>query len=278
MLHHYDKQARMNSFTYAGDGTHLGVALKDIGHQKTLPFHSYGPAVRDYWLIHIIVAGKGQFVKGGEVRMLGAGDCFIIRPMEVTTYISDGDEPWEYYWIGFQGEEAKRLADYALPSTISTSKAGKDAIASLISFYNAFEAGITLDELTTVSRLYEFLSHLKNSIAPADMLKPDIVSTALRYLENNYFRDISISGLAAELGVTRSYFTALFTEKTGKSPYNYLTELRLDKAKDLLTGSDLRVSEVAYSVGFAGIERFSDMFKKYTGHSPLGYRKQEKGV
>ena len=59
MLHHYNKQERMNSFTYAGDDIHLGINLKDIGHQKTLPFHSYGPAVRDYWLIHVIAEGKG---------------------------------------------------------------------------------------------------------------------------------------------------------------------------------------------------------------------------
>ena len=77
--------------------------------------------------------------------------------------------------------------------------------------------------------------------------------------------------------MTRSYFTVLFSEKTGKSPYNYLTELRLEKARSLLKNSDLRVSEVAYSVGFAGLERFSDMFKRYTGKSPVAYRKSERG-
>ena len=273
MLHHYNKQERMNSFTYAGDDIHLGINLKDIGHQKTLPFHSYGPAVRDYWLIHVIAEGKGQFVKGGEVHMLGKGDCFIIRPMEVTTYISDGEEPWEYYWLGFSGDDAKKLADYALPEEVCAAKAGKEAFTSIVSFYNAFAAGREPDELTIVSRLYEFLAQLRKSIAPDKATKQDIVSVALQYPEKNYFRDINISRLAAELGVTRSYFTALFTEKTGSSPYNFLTALRLEKAKSLLSESELRVSEVAYSVGFAGIERFSDMFKKYFGQSPLAYRK-----
>lgn len=277
MLHHYNKQERMNSFTYTGEETRLGVALRDIGHQKTPPFHSYGPAVRDYWLIHVITAGKGKFVKGGEIRELSAGDCFIIRPMEVTTYMADGEDPWEYYWVGFQGDEAGRLAEYALPENVCTAKAGREAVSSLISFYNVFDGDTDPGELEILAKLYEFLALLKNSIAPEKTVKPDIASTALKYLENNYFRDINISRLASELGVTRSYFTVLFSEKTGKSPYNYLTELRLEKARSLLKNSDLRISEVAYSVGFAGLERFSDMFKRYTGKSPVAYRKSERG-
>lgn len=272
MLHHYDKESRLNSFTSAGEESRLDINLKDIGHHLTPPRHEYGPAVRDYWLIHVVASGRGRFIKNGIETELGAEDCFIIRPMEVTTYIADENNPWEYYWVGFRGAAAKKLAEFALPENMSSAHAGKEALSSLITFYNTMSSDRNPGELEMVARLYEFLALLKKNIAPDKENKPDIVYIARRYLENNYFRNISVSRLAAELGVTRSYFTEIFTEKTGCSPYSYLTGLRIEKARALLENSDLRVSEIAYSVGFAGIERFSDMFKKYTGMSPVAYR------
>lgn len=276
MINYYDKSNKINAYKYAGEAKFQDVYLCDIGYHKTPPLHEYGQAVRNYWLIHVIASGKGKFIKKGVETQLGAGDCFIIRPMEVIRYVADEKEPWEYYWLGFKGNAAKSLAEFALPEYISTAPAGKEALLSLVAFYDELTSGRKPGDLETLARIYEFLGLLKKNIAPDNESKSDIVYTALRYLENNYFQNVNVSRLAAELGVTRSYFTSLFTEKTGLSPYNYLTELRVGKARDLLENSDLRISEVAYSVGFSGLERFSEMFKKYTGLSPVAYRNSKK--
>ena len=92
MLHHYDKESRLNSFTSAGEESRLDINLKDIGHHLTPPRHEYGPAVRDYWLIHVVASGRGRFIKNGIETELGAEDCFIIRPMEVNTIGWDSAE------------------------------------------------------------------------------------------------------------------------------------------------------------------------------------------
>jgi AraC-like DNA-binding protein len=104
----------------------------------------------------------------------------------------------------------------------------------------------------------------------------DAVSSAVNFMENNYFRPIDVSTIASEMGISRSHFTTLFTSAMGLSPYNYLLKLRIAKAEKLLIERpSLTVTEVAYSVGFSGVERFSEMFKKYTGFSPLVYRKKK---
>lgn len=63
--------------------------------------HSFGPAVREYFLLHYVVRGKGIFRRGKREYTLQAGEIFVIRPGEVTYYEADMRDPWEYMWAGF---------------------------------------------------------------------------------------------------------------------------------------------------------------------------------
>ena len=63
----------LNSYFGVPDGPSFGVYLRDIGFHKTSPCHNFGPAVRDYWLIHVIKSGKGWFMKSGVKTTLSAG-------------------------------------------------------------------------------------------------------------------------------------------------------------------------------------------------------------
>ena len=192
--------------------------------------------------------------------------------MEVTTYCSDETDPWQYYWLGFQGEYAAKLAAYALQGNISYAKVGGETLNSLESLYRKFSLRNGGDPLEFNAGMFDFLAKLKNSVSPVQKSAPDVVDEAVKYIENNYFRAVSITAIADMLGVTRTYFTTNFTQKKGVSPYAYLTDYRIKKAKSLLLDSDLRISEIAYSVGFSGVERFSDMFRRHVGVSPTEYR------
>ncbi len=267
------KRELFASFFGVPSGPSLGVYLRDLGYHKTPPSHNFGPAVRSYWLIHAIKSGKGWFMKDGVKTSLSEGDCFIIRPMEVTTYCSDPDDPWEYYWVGFNGENAAALADYAF-SDVSHAHVGAEVVTAASSLYYKYRSKKSVGSLESLSGLYDFLAKLKQSVTPDPDNTPDVIADAVVYIENNYFRPVNITTLADSLGVARAYFTTEFTKRTGVSPYAYLTDYRIKKAQSLLSDSDLRVSEIAYSVGFSGVERFSDMFKRKTGLSPVEYRRR----
>ena len=273
MLQRKGNHLNFESFCGIPGGPSFGVYIRDIGFHKTPPLHVYGPAVRDYWLIHVVKTGKGWFMKDGIKTPLSAGDCFFIRPMEVTTYCSDESEPWQYFWVGFNGKFAAELAEFAL-SGVSTAHVGKQSIAAIEALYRKYDSQESVNALETLSGLYEVLAKIKNSVSPEQKSPTDVVDEAIRYVENNYFRSVSISALADALGVARTYFTTEFTQRTGVSPYAYLTDYRIAKARELLAESDLRVSEIAYSVGFSGVERFSDMFRRRTGLSPTEYRRR----
>jgi hypothetical protein len=102
----------MDSFKFTFRSTNLenlGLAVYNTGYQKCDSQHKWGPATRDHYLIHYISAGKGVFKYGGTSYSLSTGDMFLIFPGQISSYEADSGDPWEYYWVGFNGTEAQRL-------------------------------------------------------------------------------------------------------------------------------------------------------------------------
>ena len=251
----------MHAFGFNPDSP---VYVVDIGWHKTPPKHLFGPAVRPYYLLHLIVKGKGSLEEGGKVHKLEAGSAFLIRPDETTTYWSDEKEPWEYYWISFYGHHADELMKItANERFVPCGKSG------VIALQNALTGTIS-DDLEALHCLFTVLRSIHK---PLKQTAPDPIATTTHYLENNYFKDVDIGQLASQLGFSRAYFSTLFQKRTGESPYHYLTKIRLQKAKEYLRAGNLGIEEIAFSVGFSCVSRFSELFKKYEGVSPLQYRK-----
>ena len=98
------------------------------------------------------------------------------------------------------------------------------------------------------------------------------VKKALAYINDNYGKRLQIQEIAAYTGLSRSYFTRLFSSETGQSPYDYILNARIRSAKEMLTGSHLRVSEIARKCGFVNTSHFVKMFREITGQTPSVFR------
>jgi len=88
------------------------LAIYQCGHEKCVQGH-FVHAVRNHYIIHYIVDGKGTYFSGGKKFELSKGDGFLIIPSVNTVYQACDDDPWEYYWVGFYGTEASKLLQYA---------------------------------------------------------------------------------------------------------------------------------------------------------------------
>lgn len=240
------------------------IRVVEMGCHKTPPSHAFGPAVRPYYLLHLVEKGEGYIERNGIKYVLFAGDAFLIRPDEVTLYCSDEHDPWEYRWIAFDGDFAKTLMEHTTDRLCMKYKK-----SGLLALQQANNSEI-LDYLDCLNTLYEVLNSIKTTTFPVET---NSISAALQYLENNYFRPVNVAELADRFGFSRAYFSTLFTKCTGETPYNYLTKIRIEKAKRYLEQTRHSVEEIAYSVGFNSLQRFSDAFKRLIGVSPLQYRK-----
>ena len=102
--------------------------------------------------------------------------------------------------------------------------------------------------------------------------KSTVVKIILEYFDNNYMNIISLDDMSRNMYLSSVYISKVFKEKTGESPINYLINLRLEKAKDLLISTESQIKSIAQSVGYSDAYYFSKLFKKYYGHSPCKFR------
>lgn len=105
----------------------------------------------------------------------------------------------------------------------------------------------------------------------------EILRKACAYIEENYHRpEITLHDVASHVAMSNNHFCTVFSQEMGKTFIEYLTELRMGKAKDLLRTSDVRSSDLAVAVGYNDPHYFGYLFKKYVGMSPRNFRKEER--
>lgn len=106
----------------------------------------------------------------------------------------------------------------------------------------------------------------------------DIIQMAKEEIETTYMEeDISLNKVATRVGMSPSYFSSIFSKEMGKTFVEYLTETRIEKAKELLVCTSMKTSQVGYEVGYKDPHYFSYIFKKIQGCSPKDYRAKRKG-
>ncbi len=96
------------------------LSIFNCGHEYCQPGHTWGPGVRDHYLIHLVVAGKGVYQVNGAAYNLQEGDLFLAKPNQLITYAADETDPWEYYWVGFNGACANKLVQQTPFSDVQT--------------------------------------------------------------------------------------------------------------------------------------------------------------
>ena len=115
------------------------------------------------------------------------------------------------------------------------------------------------------------------SVSKIDTIETDVTIKAKRYLADHYDDEkLTLSDVAQYVGLSEKYFTNRFSKETGETFSNYLTQLRIQKAKELLRTTTFKSYEIGEMVGYHNAEHFTRMFKKETGCTPAQYRKQEK--
>lgn len=151
-------------------------------------------------------------------------------------------------------------------------------------FYQIFPEEINyyekLDRLETKIELERWfhnyftwiLEYLKQQVSGS---QTDLILRAKRFMTDNFSNpELSLKSVADYVGLNEKYFSTVFTQKTGSTFRDYLTEIRMEKAKQLLKTTDMKVYEICDCIGYNNVEHFNRMFKKMTDVSPGTYRKE----
>ena len=240
------------------------------------PGSSFGPAIRDIYLVECCTSGLGSVIINGREFPVKEGDCYILLPGDTVIHTADRVKPREGVSCGIDGLAVKRAISRVgitseSPFVPASAFGGILAeIEALLSLRGRTDLGA---DMLRTKCIYGILGALLEGITHSD--SSEIIKKAVGIMETMYHSRLTVSDIARSVGLERSYFTVLFKEHTGMSPHAYLNELRIKKACALLDGGECSVAIAAEKVGFE-ISGFSRIFKRATGMTPLEYKKRTK--
>lgn len=265
------------------DRSNVDLALYECGEEQYRPDYRVGPAARDHYLIHYIDKGKGTLVTKDQTFDIHPGDGFVIYPGEVVTYGVGNDDPWHCYWVGFHGlNTEKYLTECGLNAENRLFHFEDDGVlVNHMSEIIRASDDFTVPYIRSLGLLYIFFSLLTEQHDKNDRNRPHLtrenvhVLQAVQYIQHHYMHRFKMSELADRLGYNRSYFCSIFKAFMKVSPKQYLMNIRIAKACELMKHTDLTLAEIARSTGFDDPLYFSKIFKRERFHTPQAYRNQE---
>ncbi len=244
-----------------------------------------------HYLFHYITSGSGRVqLETGQIHHVSAGDWFFAFPNQNITYQQNPDEPWLYKWLAFRGSEVDKLLARANIYSDTVIRTGeKDEVLEQLFSEMISPAGenALTNDLQATTAFLQLITRLIQTAPPIvreqrrmtrDKLQAEI-DRACIFMGEHYPNGIGANEVALHIGFERSYFSKVFTENMGISIKDYLVELRVSKAKNLLQSSQLSVSEIGQAVGFMAPRTFSRFFKNKTGQTPSQFqRNANKGL
>jgi AraC family transcriptional regulator len=154
-------------------------------------------------------------------------------------------------------------------------RVGKSLSAELES--NGFGSRLFADSLTTalsVHLLRNYSNWQKALTKGAGGLPQRKLRQAIAYMHDHLSENLSLAAISGELDMSQYYFSRLFKQSMGVSPYQYVMRMRIEHAEYLLRATSLTVAAIAQQVGFANQNQLTIQFRKFTGTTPSNYRKQ----
>jgi AraC-like DNA-binding protein len=267
-----------------------GLTISTVGYEEIIPGDPYptkghadgyyfniekGRVLNEYQLLYN-PEGEGVFRSAScEETRLKAGDMFLLFPGEWHSYHPLPNTGWKSYWIGFKGKnmDDRVKAGFLTPEKPVYHVGYSSDIERL--YRSAYEQA-TKEEAYSQQLMAGIVNHLigmmysleRNIELSKNQTHVDMINRARLRIREALESDLTIQKVAEDLGVSYSNFRKLFKEFTGLSPATYQQELRLMRAKELLSTTDLTVKEIAYRLNFESPDYFSAKFKAKMGCKP----------
>ena len=233
----------------------------------------------DFCEILYVAGGAGEAILEGKKFRLAPGDLVVVNPGTLHEERSDAKAPLRLIFLairdfavpglpaGCLSQEKYRVlscGEYRYKMDIYLRELLQET-SSQIEFYQEISQGLVSALLVLVMRLIR--------INPEDEAALSQECQKIKeYLDQNFTSPITLDSLSETVYISKHYLSHLFMEQSGVSPIKYLTSKRMEKACELLSETELPVSEVSKAVGYENPLYFSQVFKRIYGISPVKYR------
>lgn len=240
-----------------------------IESQNATGWHVENISYDTEYVMVIVLDGETEYIINDRKYLARKNDLIIFAPKLVRTGHTNPMQPWSFISIIFRMELNAEAQEFFDKSILIWNKVG-DSLRKL--FFEASRAWTGKNPLFQV-KCNMLATEILYKIILSDMpyhKVPHIkkLEKARTMIQENFRSDISVEELAKSIDMSVSYFRRLFHEAYGYSPMQYIMNLRIENARDLLLSGEVNVTEAARLSGFEDIYYFSTLFKRKTGNTP----------
>jgi len=260
---------------------------RPIGKKYVVP-HWHEAIEIDY----IVKGNPGETVIDNQKYQLEEGDIFVINSRLIhsfDTMITPDQRILtlliDYKWLShclpktMQNKNFELIKTPKKASQMAAFKSLKDLINNMMEFHCQDTSEVV--QLDQLSAAVQFISVLVRNFTADKEVEPEIpsiISKLIVEFHNQYSDDIQLSDVAKKYNYSYAYFSKLFKKYLGVSPKRYLTLLRVQKASELIDGTDEKLAQIAIDTGFPDEKSFYTAFREKYGQTPLEYRKRLRAV
>lgn len=270
-------------FRFKEVAPHLTCSITYVGQDLSNANYSWKGLTRTDkggpFLFQYTLSGNAKIRIEQEEYLLQAGTAFFV-PFhdDYHYYMPESSNHYECIYISLDGSEAAKcwahLKEHIgqvllLPNQsqpIQTLRAISD---------EAKKKNIT-DAYKASALAYQFIMDLYRFCGGHTLPDrwPSVIVQAVNLLEKQYHQNLRLDDISAQIGISKYHLIKLFRETTGKTPIQYLTKVRLDKAMELLRNTELSLEEIGQQIGFSNANYFTKVFRKSIGMPPGRFRTQ----
>lgn len=259
---------------------------------KTLPFYvtelgrfkcgkNYFTERQDMpsYLIIMTLSGEGLLTSGGQTISLTENSAVLIDCNDYHKYGTVKDT-WDFIWMHVNGSGVKPICSLFNANSFGYIKFTESMIQSFRYIEHLLSHSDILSAVQISNTISDILSNMltmrlseQTHSSHAGSHYKDI-HTVIEYIHSNYQNNINLDDMTELVNISKYHFIRLFKEQIGTTPYEYILNYRMLRAKKLLKTTNLSVNEISINVGFSSPSNFIQKFKTLEGISPSVYRKE----
>ncbi|HTV39734.1 MAG TPA: AraC family transcriptional regulator [Candidatus Sulfotelmatobacter sp.] len=259
-----------------------GTSYPPSGHPRQYSPVSVGRLLSEYQIVYISAGGGWFKAEGLAKQKIEAGRVLFIFPGVRHSYAPSTSTGWNEHWVGFEGNFIRGLMrhDFFDPRQPILKVGNEEKLLALFNemieiTHNNSPASQQILSAMTINILALLYSGLQSNGA-TDEPGMKVIQEAIVRMRESAETPLDIEELAHKFHVSYRSFRRAFARHTGLSPHRYLQEIRLARARTLLSQSTLSIKEIALRTGFEDTQYFCRMFHKKVGMAPTAFRNAHK--
>lgn len=261
----------------------LEIASNEFGIHDFRLRIADGERIQQHYTVHFVLRGKGMLLLNGKKYELHENCLFVTPPCVKVTTTPSAEDPWKYFWLGFNGEAAQQivsLAGFSLnePVFLTNNSARISKIINcLLKDTRQKNAPCRLFALSALFEIFAVIASERkktNTLHKPAFSSNEYIHRAVRIIEERYSDpEFKTSYISKELFISHSFLCRIFNQYTYVTPRQYLIQHRLEQARVYLEKTNESVQKISEAVGFNDYFHFTKQFKRFFNYTPIQYRR-----